>query len=282
MLFDYVLAYTRVAASTVSGKAKAILVNLAGIGDGLEGTDGEASAQEPLFGQLGVVARPRASVSAKDATGLEPEGYTEVVSARTSDGLQPLAARDLRLNARVNLKEGEIAVAQYGGGFLSLSDASDGKGTQAVLFAPALKADGEIDKSHAIVLDPAEANRSIAIVHADGMSITMNKGGEIVLSNKDGTQWIALSDDAITISGTIKMVGGIMAGDPVTAGSVARADELQTWATAVNATLAAIKVAMGVTAGGAAAAAVKLEPGIPVTPPLSPTVASATLKASIT
>src|SRR5947208_11435172 len=98
MLFDFAFGWARVVASTLGGKARDILIDLAGVADN-DAEPLEASKQESLFGALGVVARPKAP----DAT-----GTAEVITARTSDGLQPLAARDLRLNAKVNPKEGEV------------------------------------------------------------------------------------------------------------------------------------------------------------------------------
>jgi hypothetical protein len=257
MLFDFAFSFARIVASSLGSKARDVLIDLSGISD--EDTEPlEASKQESLFGALGVVARPKAP----DAT-----GTAEVITARMADGLQPLAARDLRLNAKVNPKEGEVTVVQYGGGFISLADASDGKGTQVVIYSPALKGDGSVDKAHAVVLDPASTNQSISLVHALGMALLMTADKDVIIKNAAGDTYLQVGDGGITLNGNVTMNGGVVCGSPAGAQPFALAPPIVAWATAVNAALKAIGVllnAPGPVSGAAGA--------VPVTPPLAPTV----------
>jgi hypothetical protein len=154
--------------------------------------------------------------------------------------LQPLAARDLRLNARVNPKEGEVTVVQYGGGFISLADASDGNGTQVVIYAPALKSDGTVDKAHAMVFDPEASNQSVSLVHALGMALLMTADKDVIIKNAAGDAYLQVGDDGVTLNGNVTLNGGVVCGDTVAAQPVALAPPIVTWAASVNATLTAI------------------------------------------
>lgn len=257
MLFDFAFGWARIVASSLGDKARDVLIDLAGIGDA-DGEPFEQSKQESLFGALGVVARPKAP----DAT-----GTAEVITARTSDGLQPLAARDLRLNAKVNPKEGEVTVVQYGGGFVSLADASDSKGTQIVIYAPSLKDDGSVDKAHAVVLDPASANQSISLVHALGMALLMTADKDVIIKNAAGDAYLQVGDGGITLNGNVTMNGGVVCGSPAGAQPFALAPPLVTWATGVNAALTAIAALLN------APGPVSGAPGaVHPTPPLAPAV----------
>jgi hypothetical protein len=180
MLRDFVFAYGRIIASKVSGRLNSILLNIAGIGNGLDETSGEGSTDEPFYGQIGIVARPRPAVSSTSATGLNPEGYAEVICARAGDGLTPVASRDLRLNALVNPAVGEVDLVQYGGGYISLATNADGQGTTMVLYTPKLTAGGAIQKSHTLTMNTAAADLSISIVHADGNRIDLETAGVTV------------------------------------------------------------------------------------------------------
>jgi hypothetical protein len=264
LLFDFAFCWARIVASALGDKARDVLVDLAGIGDA-DDEPLEESKQESLFGALGVVARPKAP----DAT-----GTAEVITARTADGLQPLAARDLRLNARVNPKEGEVTVVQYGGGFISLADASDGNGTQVVIYAPALKSDGTVDKAHAMVFDPEASNQSVSLVHALGMALLMTADKDVIIKNAAGDAYIQVGDDGVTLNGNVTLNGGVVCGDTVAAQPVALAPPIVAWAASVNATLTAIAAllnAPGMVMGAAGA----VPPAAPLAPIVVATKASA-------
>ena len=226
MLFDYMMTYGRIIATSLGDTAKAVLVNLTGIGYGDDPADGEGSTGEALFGQLGVVARPKSP---------SKDGHAEVIAARTEDGLQPLVHRDLRLNQRVNPKEGEVDIVQYGGGFLSLADNSEGNGTTAVLYTPELDAGGAIKKAHAVVLDTAPSNSSVSIIHALGMALLMTKEERVIIKNAKGDAYVELGPNGIVLNGNVTLNGGLLAGDPVGAEPLMLAPALLAWVGEVNA-----------------------------------------------
>lgn len=275
-LVDRLFAFGRIVASKVSGKANAVLVNLTmfdDAGEGLEEDEApEEAAEEPFFGTAGVYCRPDAPTS---------DGYCEVMALRLADGARPVAARDLRLNARVNPKEGELGLAHYGGGFVSLKWNDDHKGTTLTAMAPVLKPGsggvlGDVDKSHSLTMDTAASNNAIVLAHMEGMSITMIDG-ELTLSGSK-KNWIRIDQAEILLNGVVKLFGGVVAGNPQTALEVALAPPLLAWTTEVQTAL--IKIAALLNAPGPVQGA----PGA-VTPPVAvPTIATAgskTLKASL-
>jgi hypothetical protein len=193
-LTDVAFAFGRVVATAVSGSQRAVLGTLRLF----ESSETDASAEEsaePLYGTPGVYFRPRASVAASAATGNNPAGYTEVIGFRLDDRVYPLSYRDLRLNAKVNPAEGELGLVQYLGGFVSMRTNATGDGTDVVIYTPRNNASGVATRAHAISLDTSSANESIAIVHANGHSITMNKTGSIVLMNKAGNALVEVKED---------------------------------------------------------------------------------------
>jgi hypothetical protein len=100
MLQNLLIARARVMASTILGAVKSLVVNL-------ESLVGDTSTEEPMFGALGVVARPKPPPDT--ANGLHPEGECEALAIKDEDGMQPFAYRDLRLTARLpTIEEGDI------------------------------------------------------------------------------------------------------------------------------------------------------------------------------
>lgn len=142
-------------------------------------------------------------------------------------------------------------------------------------------------KAMTIAIDVSTPGQeSIQIIHGSGMSITITAGGKnsIVIKNKAGDAYLEVNDDGTITNGNTQMVGGLAVGIPTPAHpgpapeAVARAPELVSWAASVNVTLAAIKAALAVPAGpGPLAAAVKIDPTIPVTPALAGTVTATKL-----
>lgn len=266
-MFDSVFSRVKLAASSLSATAKNVLVNVRGmLTDPDDPTAQEGSDNETLWGVIGVVSRPRAT---------DAGGSAEAIASRTDDGFAPVASRDLRLNKRVNPKDGEVDVVHYDGGFISLASSSDGdgKGTQIVIYSPTLDGGGAIAKAHTIALDPS-GDGSVVVVHSAGMAITMAGGAKnsVVIKNKDGSSFIELNDDGINIvSPKVTIYGPVNVGGVAAAG-VALATPTLAWATAVNTTLTAIAALLNVTGPVAGA------PGtVPVTPPLPPTVMSTAL-----
>lgn len=238
MLANWTIAYARAAASRVLGAAKAVLVNL-------ESIVGDTSTDEPLYGALGVVARPKGPVSHEDATGLNPEGECEVVCVKNEDGLQPIAARDLRISARTNPAEGEVMLAGYDGGFLSIKTASNGQGSQLVMLAPALDGSGVITTSHALVLDPGTQN-AVSLVHRSGHGLLLTSAGNAIVKNAAGDVYMQASGSALTLNGNTQVVGGMVVspGTP-TPQPVMLSTDLLSWIAQVNAVLSVLAGAAG-------------------------------------
>lgn len=238
MLANWTIAHARAAASRVLGTAKAVLVNL-------ESLVGDSSTDEAFFGTLGVVARPKGPVAQKDATGLNPKGECEVICVKNEDGLQPIAARDLRINARTNPVEGEVVLAGYDGGFVSIKTASNGQGSQLVMLAPALNGSGTITTSHALVMDPGTQN-AVSLVHRSGHGLILTSAGNAIVKNAAGDVYLQASSSALTLNGNTQVVGGMVVspGTP-TPQPVMLSTDLLTWIGQVNAALAVIVGAAG-------------------------------------
>lgn len=244
MLYNYAFARARVMATRLLGTTKALLSNL-------EGLMGDVSTDEPIFGAVGVVSRPKPPIAKADATGPNPEGECEALCAKTDDGLHFVAARDLRLNARVNPAVGEVCLVQYGGGFVSLKTASDGYGTQIVLLAPRINSStGVIAASHALVLDPATANSSVSLVHADGHGLLLTKDGDAILKNSAGDAFLSVSD-GVTLSGDLRVPNNnLVVGNPSLAQDVLLAPPAIDLLAVLGASVGAIATAINTLAPG--------------------------------
>lgn len=183
-LLDQVIEFAKVLGSAVAGRNAAVTYNLTGIGDFLEdvsgnvtGDDagdesGERADEQPGYQALGVVARP-----------LDPEGqlYAESVAARTSDGMEPFAWRDLRINRALNPtgagtapKKGQVMFAGYAGAFLShelaAADSGDQKPNVTTLYVPYSFTDGVPAKAHVVVIDPTIG---IQIINGEGAFLSL-------------------------------------------------------------------------------------------------------------
>lgn len=273
MLFDFIATPYRLIAANIKGAKRAILANLAGIGDGLDETSGETVAQQPLYGQIGFYCRPDPPSDA---------GYAEIIALKRSDGCAIVSGRDLRLNTKVNPSEGECGVVQYGGGFISLAHNANAAGTTTVIYAPKVVS-GSVEKAHAISLDTSTANLSVSIVHANGMAVLLTQDDKLVLRNVDGTQLLTLSTSEIVMSGVIKLFGGVVAGDATTAVPVALAPTLIDFVTDGGLVLGKLAAAVNILAPGTISPTelTDLADAIaPYTALGAPTVQSQTLKAS--
>lgn len=184
-------------------------------GDG----DGEFVEGAETFAALGLIGRP---LPPDNRDGRDE--HMEVVCVRQQDGLIPIAARDLRLRMGGNAPgDGVLAFAGYGGGFHSLTPvaaggAPDGGGTLHVLYCPYdYDGNGVAQKAHSVILDPTGGNESVVVAHASGCAVTMTND-ELVMKSPDGSSWIGLSNDGITIVGkSIQLSGGVIIGNAQTA-----------------------------------------------------------------
>ncbi len=217
---DMVVQFSKVITSSLHGTTNSLQYSVAGIGefgpdDGgtIDNSDnvGEGTDDAEVFGAMGIVGRP-----------LPPEKiggqdfHLEVVCVRNTDGLTPIATRDLRLRMPPGAPEpGTIAFVGYGGGFHSLSAVDGGAGgTIHVIYCPYdFDGSGVAQKAHSITLDPSSGNESIAIVHSEGAAITITNE-EIVAKSPDGTSFIAIKDGKIdVVTGTCTFNCGVVIGN---------------------------------------------------------------------
>lgn len=251
VLSDLALALGRVAATRVGDTLKAILGNLVTLDEYEDDAEAETSKDEPLYGTLGFYFRPEPPVSADDADGNHPEGAAEFVGMRLGDRIIPTAYRDLRINAKLNPDEGEVGLAQYRGGFISLKTNDSDTGTSIVAYAVDNDSSGTPDKAHALVMDSEPTNSCISLMHAEGQSITMTKEGLIVLANAAGDHYLSIESDKIVLNGkSISIVGGAMMGssNPADGDFVMLATALLAWIVEINANMG--KIAGALNGGG--------------------------------
>lgn len=224
-MFDQVLSFAKVLASSVAAETKATLYNLTGIGgfeaDAEGDESGEQAHEQEVFGAFGVIGRPRAPSMLGSAL-----SWLEVLAARTSDGLVAFGFRDLRLHARFpNPKAGSIAFVGYGGAFLSFDDTAansgDEKASIATLYVPYEWTNGVPSKAHVLVLDPTSGNPSVTLVHAEGHGIVLNKDGGAIIKNAAGDAYIEVNAAGGTLNGNWKVQGSLLVGTGVAAFPVA-------------------------------------------------------------
>ena len=223
---DAIVQYSKVIASenaSAGGVNTGVALNVAGsaglvIENGipsvqLDDNAGETVEGADMYGMLGVVCRP-----------LPPEivgnqsRHADALCVRTADGLQPIAYRDPRLAMAGNAPgNGTVALVGYGGGFHSLDYNTDSNGgNRHTIYCPYdFDESGVAQKAHALTLDPTSGNASIALVHAEGFAVTMTDD-ELTLKNKDGTAWIRLDNNGITLVGKVTVNGSMVIGDPLT------------------------------------------------------------------
>ena len=230
MLQNLLIARARVMASTILGAVKSLVVNL-------ESLVGDTSTEEPMFGALGVVARPKPPPDT--ANGLHPEGECEALAIKDEDGMQPFAYRDLRLTARLpTIEEGDVFLSGYQGGYVAIRATTDNLGSTVTLRAPRLASDGTETLAHSLVLDPhASAAPAIALTHGSGYSIRITNAGDtevrdkLVVSPDNSPQQVALFPDLNTyisqnnaylaaLALAVSSLGGSIAGTPPSAAPI--------------------------------------------------------------
>ena len=199
-VFDDLLAFVRVETSALAPDAHAVLLNLRACAAGDADAGAESSADEPVWGALGVLSRPRAP---------DDDGAAEAIVARGEATLPVLAMRDVRLaRARGNVNEGTVTVAGYGGAFLSFDDEPGSKGSIASLYVPfGFDGDGVASKAHALMLSPKSGEEAVILSHADGMAVAMADGA-LVLRSKTGKARIILDGDNIVIDAVSVTIQG--------------------------------------------------------------------------
>jgi hypothetical protein len=217
--FDWVFSLARIAATSLEGAKRVLLANV-------EGIEGETANRQIVYSALGWFGRP-----------LDPDanGAADALCARVEDGLIPFAMRDPRLSVKTNGKKGELGIAHYDGGFVSLKRNVDNDGTDITLYAP--KADGS--KASVISIDTSDANSNITIMHDTGVSVQL-ADGKILLTNADGDVFIEVNGSQVVINGNVKVNGAMVVGSPALGSPVALALPITSWGTAMDIFAAAV------------------------------------------
>ncbi|MEE9395186.1 MAG: hypothetical protein V3W41_22065 [Planctomycetota bacterium] len=217
ILDELAIGLGRVVASQIKGAKNAVLLSLKFLEASEDDDDsGEAHPEEPYYRSLGMYGRPRPAVKTADATANNPEGEAEVIAAKLDDRAYTLAFRDLRIDEKLNPKDGEVGIGHYLGGFISFKVNDDGDGTNIQIYAPHQDGSGTPDKAHAISMDSTAGNSSISIMAADGQSIAMTKEGSVIISSADGSAFIEVKNGDLIISGaSISFPGGALVGATV-------------------------------------------------------------------
>lgn len=221
-LFGNIFAKVRVMTSSVVGAGKAILVNLER-GDPASPSDLERAGECVSFGPFGVYGRPEPPT--RSASGNLAAGECEALCARSMDGFEPIVYRDLRIARRMNPGVGELGMAHYGGGYLSLRWDRARSGTELFLSAPHLSSDA-VDESHYLAMDPSDDGNSVILAHRGGQNVTLNKSGAVTITSAGGKGSITVQDGDtgdpnVIIGGALALVGGIIAGSTDAAQPVA-------------------------------------------------------------
>jgi hypothetical protein len=238
---DWLFSFGKVKSTEIGTLKRGIGVRMEFL-EGNTDDEPEESGLEPMLGPPGFFCRPKPPVAAAAATGCNPEGHCEVVGARVGDEVVPLGFQDLRLNALVNPKEGELGLVGYNGGFISLKDNDNANGTNIMIYALRRTAGGVADKASCISIDSTSGAQAICITHELGQSIMLTKDGDIMLVAKNGSNWIQVGDaqGVVLSADKLALAGGVMLGDkdPATGDFVALAalvlSELGKIATALN------------------------------------------------
>lgn len=250
---DRAFAYVSVAATSLAKKTSGVLLNLRAFAGSFTDTGAEASDEEPVYGVPGVFVRPR------DPDADPKIGGAEYIAARTTDGLTPIAGRDLRIStARGNVNKGSVGIGGYGKGFLALEDESTGGGNTFVLYVPYAFSNGVPSKAHTFTIDSKPNGETIVLLHGSKAYFSISPTGVISLVSPSGQQFITVSDEGVAVSGAVKMTTGAVIGAVAGAKPVIIApDGSAQWFAQVNAAISAIKGAGAVAAAPAIAAALQ-------------------------
>lgn len=213
---DAVAAFVKIVGSALVGGEPTFSLRAIGGFGGFDGggddsdAGGEQASGQVGYSALGVVGRP-----------LPPEGsrFAEAVALRIDDGLSPVAWRDLRLFDAVRPEPGQLAFAGYGGAVLShaMTDGDVGSkpANRATWYVPFdFDSSGVPQKAHTISIDPTPGQSSIALVHADGVFVSLTEdtgAGPGVVVSVDGETFLRMSPGQVTIQAAQIMLKGNVA-----------------------------------------------------------------------
>lgn len=200
----------RVIGSTVVGKHGAVLVGVEGPAGGLDDFDEDAGGEErsdvEFFSSPGLVWRPRAKeVVDGDELEAEARGF------RTSEGIVPIAWRDLRFHRAFPApKPGTVALVGYGGGFIAFDDTEDlGQtlATNLTVYVPYDFVDGVPTKAHSLIIGrDANGKPVVDLSSGEGPGFTI-LDKETTWKNSAGDAFIVLNDEGIFFNGNVRANG---------------------------------------------------------------------------
>lgn len=210
---DQVIEFVKVIRSEVRGENAAVLYDIVGIGGfssdltsaDLTDDGSEQAPQQPAYQALGILSAP-----------LPPSDqqlFLEAMAVRTSDGLEPFAYKDLRLNRAANPTgaaaapaPGQTMLVGYGGGVISHQmtpdNVGDQKGSITHLYVPYAYSNGVPTKSHAIIIDPTDGNSSIQLIHGDGVRFLLQEetgAGPGILATIDNATFLRMAAGELTV-----------------------------------------------------------------------------------
>lgn len=179
---DFVLGFGKVLKTSIEASTGAVLSQVASSVGSLHPKDtdeniGEVADKQDTYGAGVTFFRP---LPAEKKAGKTFD--CDTVFIKTSDGLVPIAHRDLRLDKAFpnGPKEGSGGLRGYGGGFITLDLTAGNSGSQKanilVMYCPyEFDGSGVPAKAHAIILDPTAGNESISITHGEGYQLALTK-----------------------------------------------------------------------------------------------------------
>ena len=135
----------------------------------------------------------------------------------------------------------------------------DGDSGSIDVYVPyAFDGNGVAQKSMTMTFDMrASGTETIALVHGDGMAVTMIAGGKhsVTVKNKAGDAYVEVNDDGVIANGNTKLIGAIVAGSQLAPYQpLALAPPLLAYTTALEAAIATALATIP-TVGAATAAA---------------------------
>jgi hypothetical protein len=204
-----VLFFGKILLTSLATKTKAVLADLLGPGSSFDLQHPEAdqgaerALKQPLFGALGIIARPRQPAKLRDGSPV----HAEYAGQQDGGGITAIAYRDLRLNEQYPAPaEGTIALVGYGGGRVELADAGtsgDQKVSRITITVPYQISAGTPAKTHAITIDPDGG--TITVQHGDGLSVTIGSS-EITLGTAAGSLPVARANPLVSYLGALEAV----------------------------------------------------------------------------
>lgn len=227
---DAVAAFVKVVGSALVGREPTFNVRAIGGFGGFDGDDsdsaGEQSTGQVGYSALGIIGRP-----------LPPEGalFAEAAALRIDGGLSPIGWRDQRLHRAVQVDEGQLAFAGYGGAVLSHAMTDDPVGARraniATWYVPFdFDSSGVPQKAHTIAIDPTPGNSSISLVHASGLFLTLTEdagGGPGITWAVDSSTFgrmkageVVIQAAKIMLKGNVYLGAAAEAGAPLLAGPI--------------------------------------------------------------